>query len=252
MARSIFTHQLFTGDAYSKREAWLYMVAGADFTTGIVTCSESELAAVFSWHKSRVHRFLCKLFSESMIESVTEPKSNQERTSYRIVNYDKYQAVSTKTEPGREKKSNRSRTSERIAPINKDLNTLNTNTTQNPLPPSLDSEEFRKALDAWVSYKKEQFNFTYKPVALEGLISSLEPMGSARATKAIRHTIAKGWKGIRENTEQTFSGGNSGFRQEPKRVPIPVVKTEKTTPISESDRLENLKKLKQITGGIGL
>lgn len=213
VARSVFTHYLFEGDAYSKREAWLYMVSRAAWhgeNVGIFNCYESELATVYSWDKSKVHRFLQKLISENMIEPVSEPVSNRNRTSYRIVKYKEYQKVILDSESVSEPVVIENRTSQRTSSIYKDLNTKkhNTNKILIPLPPFPDVPEFQAALSDWFAYKQEQFRFSYKPVALKGLFSYFEGLGPERSIATIRHTISKGWKGLVEPTG-SFTGKQS-------------------------------------------
>lgn len=59
-------------------------------------------------------------------------------------------------------------------------------------------EEIRGAVELWTAYKREQFRFTYKPLALAALVERMAAMGPERALAAIKYSMSGGWEGIYE------------------------------------------------------
>lgn len=62
-----------------------------------------------------------------------------------------------------------------------------------------DSEKFKEAFGLWIKFKKQQFNFTYKQIGLQGVLNDLGELSDGdegKAIKLIHHAIKKGWKGI--------------------------------------------------------
>lgn len=99
--RGLFDHPFFAPEPFTEREAWAWMcgrAARADgerrvgnlriqLKRGQLAHSIRFLAKRWDWSHSRVQRFLARLVTESMIESVTESQV----TCVTICNYDKYQ-----------------------------------------------------------------------------------------------------------------------------------------------------------------
>ena len=78
---------------------------------------------------------------------------------------------------------------------------------------TLRSEAFKTAWLEWCQYRRE----SKKPLTqatIERQIKTLESWGEARAIAAIRHTVFKGWQGLRE-PDEGYTGGRAG-RSEPK------------------------------------
>jgi hypothetical protein len=98
--RGIWTHPLFADDAFTEREAWLWLISHAvwkptrvrvshkivSLDRGQLAFSIRFLAEKWKWSKSSVHRFLARLRDENMIEQ----KAGQELTHITICNYNKY------------------------------------------------------------------------------------------------------------------------------------------------------------------
>ncbi len=66
-----------------------------------------------------------------------------------------------------------------------------------PLPSNLDTPEFRKAIDEWMRYRV-QAHKKLTPIGLTRLLAKLASLGSARAVRAIYHSIAQGYQGVYE------------------------------------------------------
>ena len=80
-----------------------------------------------------------------------------------------------------------------------------------PLPPELDTPEFRKAWDEWLHYRKEK----RKPVsdlAASKQIQSLVAVGVVAAIAAIERSIANDWQGIFPNGERQDGRSGGGVR----------------------------------------
>ena len=67
----------------------------------------------------------------------------------------------------------------------------------NPLPPSLSTDEFAAAWSAWKAHRKE-LKKPLRPTMEAEQLKMLAGIGHDRALMMIRHTIAMGWQGLRE------------------------------------------------------
>lgn len=70
---------------------------------------------------------------------------------------------------------------------------------KNGLP--FESEEFTEAWSDWQTHRKE-IRKPLKPTMTKGQLEELAEMGEQRAIACIRHTIRKGWTGLREPNSQ--------------------------------------------------
>lgn len=59
-------------------------------------------------------------------------------------------------------------------------------------------EEIRAAVELWLAYKREQFKFVYKPIALAALVRRMAAWGPERAMAAVEFSMAGGWEGLFE------------------------------------------------------
>lgn len=235
--RSIFKHDLFTGEKFSRREAWLYLVAIAGYESnnaGLFSVTERDLAAEWGWSKSTVHRFLKELQTLKMIISIG-PNVDQKRTIFRIENYERYQGIRTSAEPA----GNTTRDRKADHPIiYKDLNNKQEQEYINPpvvplkvsdekpattknrkpipisvpdvLPASLGSQQFREALESWLAHKRERGE-SYKPTGFKSLLAHLEKLGAERAIAAIEFSIRSNYAGIFEPKTQNTSPPGAPF-----------------------------------------
>jgi hypothetical protein len=99
--RGAFKHPMFDGEAYTRRDAWFWLIGHAAWKAtktrvggkiialerGQCAYSERFLAEKWQWSKSKVHRFLSRLKTEAMIELKADHETNQ----ITICNYDTYQ-----------------------------------------------------------------------------------------------------------------------------------------------------------------
>ena len=79
------------------------------------------------------------------------------------------------------------------------------------LPKSLDTHRMRRALVAWYQHRVEKKNRLTER-SLKAQINKMVEWGEDRSIQAIKHTIFKGWLGLREpfyGEEQNNGGGNS-------------------------------------------
>jgi len=65
------------------------------------------------------------------------------------------------------------------------------------VPESLRTEQFQKSWNDWVSHRSE-IKKPLKPTQVAAQLKEMQAMGEGRAVAAIRHTISKGWQGLRE------------------------------------------------------
>jgi hypothetical protein len=103
VARSIWDHEMFAGEPYSPREAWLWIVSHAavvptttrignatiELDRGEIACSIRHLAAQWGWQPSRVHRFLAQLASPQ--HAMIALNRTHKVSVLKILNYKKYQ-----------------------------------------------------------------------------------------------------------------------------------------------------------------
>lgn len=106
--KGVFEHPAFPDEPFTAREAWMWMIGTAvkgsrrrrvgnfavELSRGQFAYSHRFLAKRWKWSVARVQRFLSRLVTESMIESVTESGV----TRVTICNYDKFQSVPEQTE----------------------------------------------------------------------------------------------------------------------------------------------------------
>ena len=102
MARRIFEHQKFDGDTFSRRDAFMWLVAEAAWKDqpplkrGQLSHSVRFMAVKFGWTAPKVQRFLASLKADTMIETVADTG----QTVITICNYDKYQNSKRPSETG--------------------------------------------------------------------------------------------------------------------------------------------------------
>lgn len=105
LERGWMEHDLFKGEPFSRRDAWVWMIGEAawkdtrtrignhmiEIKRGQFTHSVRFLAEKWKWPQTNVHRFLDILKNENMIET----KKEHNQTVITICNYSKYQ-ISTR------------------------------------------------------------------------------------------------------------------------------------------------------------
>ena len=78
------------------------------------------------------------------------------------------------------------------------------------------SENFKKMWSNWISYKKQQHNFTYKSaISEQGALKDLSKLSDGNeqlAIDLIENAISKAWKGIYK--PDNFKGNGTGTKQE--------------------------------------
>lgn len=108
VSRGIFEHTAFADEAFTEREAWIWMIGEAAWKARRVRVGSAVLeierrqlalstrfaAARWQWSEARVRRFLKRLISSQMIETETDAHA----TRITICNYDEYQKVSMPTD----------------------------------------------------------------------------------------------------------------------------------------------------------
>lgn len=104
VAVDVFTHEFFVGDAFSRREAWLWLIAAAAWkdhridnngkpTTlhrGEVVIARPHLAKQWGWTEKAVRCFLDRLSAKGMISDRGRSKGRFANV-VSICNYEKYQ-----------------------------------------------------------------------------------------------------------------------------------------------------------------
>lgn len=86
---------------------------------------------------------------------------------------------------------------------------------ENPLPPLLDTPEFREAWQSWIVHRSE-IKKKLTPSSAARQLKMLAKIGLTRAIACIEHTIEKGWTGLRE-PEADQGSRNSRPQAEPIR-----------------------------------
>jgi len=75
-----------------------------------------------------------------------------------------------------------------------------------PLPP-FESQQFADAWQKWLEYRTENHHPAYKPKGLQACWTRLAEFGESEAIKAIRFSMAQGWRGIFQDTGASGSNG---------------------------------------------
>jgi hypothetical protein len=103
--RDVFDHNLFHGEDFSRRDAWLWLIANAAWKShraryrnkmvgierGQLPGGRQHLAATWGWSEKRVRNFLQSLADEGMIR--IDSKKGQHWAIITVCNYDKFQDV---------------------------------------------------------------------------------------------------------------------------------------------------------------
>lgn len=105
--RSLFDHEFFDDEPMSEREAWMWMIARAQWKDGRHKVGKDmygvprgtfmttlrELQSKFMWRSdTKVRNFLKRLENEGMIERTTVGSRNAPKTHVTVCNYNEYQA----------------------------------------------------------------------------------------------------------------------------------------------------------------
>jgi hypothetical protein len=91
--------------------------------------------------------------------------------------------------------------------------------TPTEYPEGLRSESFRKVWEDWEKHRKE-IKKALTPTSRQEQLQNLAKMGEAKAIETIKHTIFKGWQGLKEPDNGTHqrsnaqSGRNTGTANE--------------------------------------
>lgn len=145
--RGIWDHPLFAREAFTEREAWLWMISAAawkgmrvragrkivDLKRGQLVFSERFMATKWRWSKTSVRRFIERLKSEAMVSALAD----RDATLITICNYDKYQLPRTTEGPQSGPLKDHSRTKE------EEINTLK-DAAASPTAPNPEAELFRR------------------------------------------------------------------------------------------------------------
>jgi hypothetical protein len=79
------------------------------------------------------------------------------------------------------------------------------------LPECLQTDAFREAWSEWVKHRTE-IHKPLKPTQVAAQLRQMADWGEPRAVVALKHTVAKGWQGLREPDEP--SGQKPAFQQQ--------------------------------------
>jgi hypothetical protein len=81
-----------------------------------------------------------------------------------------------------------------------------------PIPPALDTPEFRRSWDRWVTYRRESRK-ALKPQTASAQLEKLAEVGPAAAAARIERAITNGWQGLFFNDEQARPAAPSLFAE---------------------------------------
>lgn len=172
--RGVFDHPIFANEPFTEREAWLWMLSAAawsdkrvrvgksvyDLKRGQLVFATRFLAERWKWNHSRVVRFLSKLKTDTMIDTL----ATRDATQITICKYNEYQfggnADETPTETQTETETKRQRNKE------EELNNLRNNNSigaekksrrkpARPMPDIFPMSEAQKAYAEKAGYKFE-------------------------------------------------------------------------------------------------
>ncbi|AWC25615.1 MULTISPECIES: hypothetical protein [Aminobacter] len=103
VSRGLFDHPFFADEAFTEREAWVWLLAEAawkprrvrgrygqiELERGQLAHATRFIAVKWKWSEARVRRFLARLKSDAMIDAVADAQT----TRITICNYDEYQKM---------------------------------------------------------------------------------------------------------------------------------------------------------------
>lgn len=85
------------------------------------------------------------------------------------------------------------------------------------IPPNLDTPEFRERLGVWVKHRSE-IHKPLKPTSFQQQMLQFAEWGQERSIRAIDHTVAMGWQGIREPDQAGPGGSKTKTIKPPTRI----------------------------------
>lgn len=247
MHRGWHDSPIFGREAYSRRDAWVWMIEQAVYTEhdidiagktitlhrGQFSSSLRYMAKAWGWDEAKVRRFISRARNEKMIDA----SSDAGQTIITICNYDKYQslekstdapndAAATQQRRGSDANNNKGNQGNEIsseANASSDTPAPQKSASAFPCPQGVDPIDW----DGLVQNRKRQ-KAPMTEAAYRGIVNKLErwnrdgwPPGPIVANAAER-----GWRTVFETDEmkngnrgpQTFSGsaGYSGRAQQPR------------------------------------
>jgi len=155
--RGVFDHPIFAPEPYTEREAWLWMLSRAawgacririgkgvfDLKRGQLAYATRFMATKWKWAHSKVVRFLKRLKTDTMIETL----ATRDATLITICNYDQYQfggnATETQVETPNDTQPERQRNKqEEYNNPTKEDSEANASGADAPIDPSIAEREF--------------------------------------------------------------------------------------------------------------
>lgn len=166
---------------------------------GELITSRKHLAEDCNMTQRQIRTALDNLVSSGFLTK----KATKQYTLIKLIKYEYYQDSESY---GRQRPTNVRPATDQAPTIDRPL--LKKDNKDNierrtPLPPSLDTEEFKQAWGLWVRHRRE-INKKLTPTAVERLWVRLEKWGVVRAIAAIELSVAQGWQSIYEE------GGKGG------------------------------------------
>jgi hypothetical protein len=121
--KKIFSHAMFEGDVFSRRDAWLWMIANAAYCDhetktkgkviklkrGQLLAARSHLAEIWGWGEQSVRTFLRQLEKNGMIEFSNQSDGHLPNV-VTVCNYIKYQSKQAEHKPVKQPEPNQSLT----------------------------------------------------------------------------------------------------------------------------------------------
>lgn len=181
IARAIWEHPSFTGEPYSEREAFMWLIGAAAWEDRVVRVNGKPLhlkrgqlahslrflAAKFGWPEPRVRRFLHRRTTDAQIDA----EATQGSTRITICNYDEYQHT-RRTDESEIDAGMESKSTQRETINNKTTNkiqNLNRSVVGEVLPPEL------MELPEGPPAAREQPSLEFEPIATPRKSTALTP-----------------------------------------------------------------------------
>ena len=214
--RKFLSNFLWTENrTFSKAEAWIDILFEVRFCeeqdevmikNAFITCDRGQSlnsletwAKRWNWSKSATRRFLLLLKRQKMVLIENVKKT----TRLTVCNYETYQSLRIADEP--QLKHKRNAVEPQVKPEERRVKKEKKEKKTTPLPPKLDTPEFKKAWGEWTRHRTE-IKKKLTPSTKARQLKMLAKYPPSTAIAMIEQSICGGWTGLFELKDNYANG----------------------------------------------